>query len=62
MVTNAYVMNLANKKRQKVSKLDIIGVFPNNKADECKAAIVNVKKAVQGLNVNANIFCRAQVG
>ena len=63
MVTNAYTMNLANKKRQKISKLAITGVFPQKDIARCRASNANVRKAIQGLSgVDLNIFCRAQVG
>ena len=62
-VTNAYIMHIGNKKRTKVSRLDVAGVFPQNCIEKAKDANKLIRQSVQGLGmVNVNVFCRAQVG
>ena len=60
-ITNAYSIQFASKRKEKINKMSIEGVFGLDKVRVAQAALVNVKNVFKNINggVDINIFCRA---
>ena len=62
-MTNAYVMMLGQKKRSKIHKMEIEGVFSVNKIDIARQANIRINTVLQKINgIDIRVFCRADVG